>query len=158
MQRNDSDYQGHDSHFSLKWDGGKASRIDNAYPVEYNEDRRKEAMMMCSQHTLQEILEHLCEQLRELLGASMQDVILFGSYARNDADEESDIDIMILTDMDRTDISALQWQIGEIASDILLDYGVLVAPIVENRTFFLENQEIMPFFRNINKEGVRISA
>lgn len=113
---------------------------------------------MCSQRMLQEILKRLCGKLRDLLGPSMRDVILFGSYARNDADDGSDIDIMILADMSRTDIAALQWKIGEIASDILLNYGILVSPIVENRTFFLENTEIMPFFRNIHQEGVRISA
>jgi predicted nucleotidyltransferase len=88
----------------------------------------------------------------------MHDVILFGSYARNEADNESDIDIMILSDMERADISALHWQIGEVVSDILLDYGVLVSPIVENRAFFMENQEIIPFFHSIHQEGVRISA
>ena len=113
---------------------------------------------MCSQQTLREILKYLCVRLRELLGASMQDVILFGSYARNEASDESDIDIMILSDMDRADISALQWKVGEVVSEILLDYGILVSPIVENRAFFLENQEVMPFFRSIDREGVRISA
>ena len=113
---------------------------------------------MCSQQTLHEILERLCEKLRELLGASMRDVFLFGSYARKEAGDESDINIMILSDMEREGISELQWKIGELAGDILLDYGVLVSPIVENRAFFLENQESMPFFRSIREEGVRISA
>ena len=113
---------------------------------------------MCSQQTLHEVLERLCGELRELLGTSMRDAILFGSYARNEASDESDVDIMILSDMERGDISALQWKIGELASEILLDYGVLVSPIVENRAFFMENQEIMPFFRTIHQEGVRLSA
>ena len=113
---------------------------------------------MCSQQTLHEIIVRLCGELRGLLGASMQDVILFGSYARNDANDESDIDIMILSDMEREAISALQWKIGELVSGILLDYGVLVSVIVENQAFFMENQEIMPFFRSIRQEGVRVSA
>jgi len=113
---------------------------------------------MCSQQLLHEILERLSGNLRELLGSSMRDMILFGSYARNEASDNSDIDIMILSDMERGDISALQWKIGELVSGILLDYGVLVSAIVENRTFFMENQEIMPFFRNIHQEGVRLSA
>ena len=95
---------------------------------------------MCSQQTLNKILELLCGRLSELLGASMQDVILFGSYARNEASNDSDIDIMILSDLDRVAIATLQWKIGEIAGDILLDYDVLVSPIVENRAYFMENQ------------------
>jgi predicted nucleotidyltransferase len=113
---------------------------------------------MCSQDTLHEILRTLRVRLDALLGTSVKDVILFGSYARNDADEGSDIDVMVLTDLNRADIANLNWKLGEIASDLLLEYGVLVSPIVESQTFFIENSARMPFFRNIRDEGVRISA
>lgn len=113
---------------------------------------------MCSRDTLHEILRALCVQLDTLLGASIKDIILFGSYARNDADEGSDIDVMVLTDLSRADIATLNWKLGAIASEFLLQYGVLVSPIVENQTFFAENTARMPFFRNIYNEGVRISA
>ena len=65
---------------------------------------------------------------------------------------------MILSDMGRDNISALQWKIGELVSGILLDYGIVVSLIVENRSYFLENQEILPFFRNIHQDGIRIGA
>jgi predicted nucleotidyltransferase len=113
---------------------------------------------MCSQNELQEILERLCGRLRELLGKSMRDIILFGSYARNEANDDSDIDIMVLTDLERVEISAMQWKIGEVVSEILLDYGVLVSTIVENQLFFMENQKYLPFFNSIQRDGVRLSA
>ena len=113
---------------------------------------------MCSQDALYEILGVLCGKLDALLGASVKDVILFGSYARNDADEGSDIDVMVLTDLSRTDIALLSWKIGVIAGDLLLEYGVLVSPIVENQSFFTENTARMPFFRSVRDEGVRVSA
>jgi len=113
---------------------------------------------MGSQVALQEILNALRGRLDALLGASVKDVILFGSYARNDADEGSDIDVMVLTDLSRADIAALIWKIGEITGDLLLEYGVLVSPIVENQSFFTENTAHMPFFRSVRDEGVRISA
>ena len=113
---------------------------------------------MCSQTTLQEILRVLQVRLVALLGASMREIILFGSYARNEADDGSDIDVMILCDLSRTDIATLHWQLGEIASDILLAYGVLLSPIIENHRFFNENAQILPFYRNIRDEGVRIGA
>ena len=113
---------------------------------------------MCSRDTLVQITGQVNKGMQALLGNSMKEVILFGSYARNDADTGSDIDIMVLCDMSRSDIAKLNWQIGEIASAILLEYGVLVSPIIENRAYFMDNTEIMPFFRNIRDEGVRISA
>ena len=113
---------------------------------------------MCSQDALHEILRTLRARLDALLGASVKDVILFGSYARNDAGEGSDIDVMVLTDLSRADIAALNWKIGEIAGDLLLEYGVLVSPIVENQSFFTENTARMPFFRSVLGEGVSVSA
>jgi predicted nucleotidyltransferase len=97
-------------------------------------------------------------RLDTLLGASIKDIILFGSYARNDADKGSDIDLMVLTDLSRADIATLNWKLGEIVSELLLEYGILVSPIVENQSFFAENTTRMPFFRNIRDEGVRIRA
>ncbi len=113
---------------------------------------------MCSQDALHEILRALRERLDALLGVSMKDIILFGSYARNNADEGSDIDVIVLTDLSRANIATLNWKIGEIASDLLLEYGVLVSPIVENQSFFIENAAHMPFFRIVRAEGVRVSA
>lgn len=113
---------------------------------------------MCSRDTLVQITGQVYASMQALLGDSMKEVILFGSYARNDEDTGSDIDIMVLCDLSRADIAKLNWQVGEIASHILLEYGVLVSPIIENRVYFMDNIEIMPFFRNIRDEGVRISA
>ena len=114
--------------------------------------------MWCSQVTLREILNEPQTRLSALLGASMKEIVLFGSYARNDADGESGIDVMILTDRSRNDIAALNWQLGKIISEILLNHGVLISPIIENRLFFMENVQTLPFFSSIKDKGVRISA
>ena len=113
---------------------------------------------MCTQQTLQEILHKLYEKMRLLLGDTIREFILYGSYARNEAEEGSDIDVMILTDMGREEVSTLTWKIGEIMGDLVLEYGILVAPIIENREFFYDFINVMPFFRNVHVEGVRISA
>ena len=50
------------------------------------------------------------------------------------------------------------WKLGELAAELLMKYGVLVSPIVENRGYFYSNAEVLPFFRNVDREGVRVSA
>ena len=62
--------------------------------------------------------------------------ILFGSYARGEADADSDIDVMVLVDSSRQNISEETWEISSVAADLLLDCGVMVSPIVENCRFF----------------------
>ena len=84
--------------------------------------------------------------------------ILFGSYARGDADAGSDIDVLLLVDASRQDISTRNWQVGDLAAELLLVHGIVVSPIVENREYFNKNLELFPFYRNIHSEGVKISA
>lgn len=113
---------------------------------------------MCSQSVLQRIVYELSGKLREIFPERPMDFILFGSYARHDADEGPDVDIMILVDASREEIRAKGWSIGEAAGDLLLDFGVVVSPVVENREYFLSTADYLPFFKSIKREGVQMSA
>lgn len=44
-----------------------------------------------------ENIKEFARQVKEILGENLVQVILYGSYARGDYQENSDIDIMILT-------------------------------------------------------------
>ena len=71
-----------------------------------------------------EILNHLKRNLQEVLGNKIQKVIHFGSWGRNEGNEYSDLDVLIVTD------KILTWQqkniVRDVCSDISLDYEVLV--------------------------------
>lgn len=113
---------------------------------------------MCSQTQVRLIISQLCEKLAVIFPQERFDVILFGSYARNDADDGSDIDVMFLVDSSRGAIRDRHWQIGEAAAEVLMDFGIVISPVVENREYYQANVDVLPFFRNIRDEGVRISA
>ena len=113
---------------------------------------------MCSADQLQTILGRLLGDLRAALGTQIREAILFGSYARQDAREDSDIDVLVLVDLDRERIAEYTWKIGEIASALLLDYGVMVSPLVENVDHYMRHTDVLPFYRNIQREGVKIGA
>ena len=111
--------------------------------------------------TIQEvnkIVGELCGSLASLFPQDQIEAILFGSYARGDAEPGSDIDVLILVDASRQDISERNWQIGDLAAELLLDYGIVVSPIVENRDYFNKNMDVLPFYRNVGREGVRLGA
>lgn len=111
--------------------------------------------------TKQEI-ESMIAQLRfgvaSLFPQDKIEAILFGSYARGDADQDSDIDVLFLVDASRQEISACNWQLGDLAADFLLEHEIVVSPIVENRDYFSANSDVLPFYRNIVREGVRMGA
>ena len=46
-----------------------------------------------------EVLKAFVKQIRKIFGASLRQIILYGSYARGDYRDNSDMDIMILTSL-----------------------------------------------------------
>ena len=113
---------------------------------------------MCSQLEVRTIIAQLRDSLASIFPQEQFDVILFGSYARNDADDGSDIDVMVLVDSSRQTIQEKHWQIGEAAAEVLMEFGIVVSPIVENRAYYHANADLLPFFKNVQREGVRIVA
>ena len=61
------------------------------------------------------ILEEFIEGAKNILGNRMKKIILYGSYARGDYKKDSDIDIMILTDLNDEEISEYRDKIWEFA-------------------------------------------
>ena len=113
---------------------------------------------MQTKQDVETVIAQLDDGIASLFPQNKIDAILFGSYARGDAEPGADIDVLLLVDASRQDISARNWQVGNLAAELLLDYGIVVSPIVENRDYFNENVDVLPFYRNIEREGVRLGA
>lgn len=113
---------------------------------------------MQTEQDVETVIAQLDDGIASLFPQNKIDAILFGSYARGDAEPGSDIDVLLLVDASRQDISARNWQVGDLAAELLLDYGIVVSPIVENRDYFNENVDVLPFYRNIERKGVRLGA
>lgn len=104
------------------------------------------------------IVAELSGRIALLFPQDRIEAILFGSYARGDADSGSDIDVLFLVDTSRQDISDRNWQIGDLAAELLLEHGIVVSPLVENREYFNRNLQVFPFCRSVAHEGVKIGA
>ena len=48
---------------------------------------------------MQNLVEQYVEAVKKIYGSHVRQIILYGSYARGDYREDSDVDIMILVDM-----------------------------------------------------------
>lgn len=113
---------------------------------------------MRTDQDVKKIIEELCGRVASLFPQDKIEPILFGSYARGDAELGSDLDVLFLVDASRQEIAARNWQVGDLAADFLLSYGIVVSPIVENRDYFIKNVSVLPFYRNVDREGVRLGA
>ena len=109
-----------------------------------------------SREEVEGIVRRLCDGIAPLFPHDRMEAILFGSYARGDAEEDSDIDVMILLDASREEIAARNWETCDIAADLSIDYDVIISPVVENRAFFRHWVRNLPFFRNVEQEGVML--
>ena len=115
---------------------------------------------MCTKAELNIILNDFVIGTKEIFGDKLKEVILFGSYARGDYDSESDVDIAILADIPREDERNYIDNIVALMSEVdkKHSYAVLLAPIIISHSFFEEWREVMPFYRTVENEGVRLIA
>ena len=109
---------------------------------------------MCTKNQLDEIIGRIVAFSKEVFGDKFQNVILYGSYARGDYDDESDIDIMIMVDMSREELSKYRMTFSKFFSDINLENGVFLTSKLQSKPYFNEWKHVMPFYQNVIKEGV----
>jgi len=100
-----------------------------------------------------QLVRRIKNYLIEKYGERIKEIILYGSYAREQFTENSDIDILVLVD-DTLSPFEVRKNISDLLLDILLDEGELVSVIVLPESFF-ENYNY-PFMINVKKEGVKI--
>ena len=81
----------------------------------------------------------LCEfrnKTKSIMGDSLKQMILYGSYARGDYRDNSDMDIMVLTELTDDRIIQIEDEIFDAAYDIELKYGVPISVNIKNERHF----------------------
>lgn len=107
------------------------------------------------------ILEEYVNGLFKIIGKHLKQVILYGSYARGEQDkngEISDIDIMILVDLEEKEIKQLEKRVIDYSYDLDLKYDILLSPMIENSENFKNRTRYMTFYKNIENEGVLLDG
>ena len=113
---------------------------------------------MCSKNVLKEITERVCAAAKEVLGDKLKKVILYGSYARGDYDEYSDIDIFVIADIAQEECCDAGLDILKFTRDLSLGHNILICPHVTGYETFLGWQNVLSFYMNVIKEGIELYA
>ena len=92
------------------------------------------------------ILVEFLEKVKELLKDRFKKAILYGSYARGDYNKNSDVDIMILTDLNFQEIEYYRDLISDIAFDIELEKGIIISPVIKNIDIYNSRAKIIPCY------------
>jgi len=103
---------------------------------------------------IQQVANEYKAELRKLYGDELAELILFGSYARGDYWEESDVDFaVVLRDPDLHATGEISKTSG-ISSLLMLKYGIFVSSF---HTSFLKKQTSMEgIYQEIRKDGILI--
>lgn len=103
---------------------------------------------------IQEIVTKYMIEAKKEFGSLLKAVILYGSCARGDFDSESDIDIMILLDINPDEIPLARKRMRPIANQLDLEYDCVISATFQSYSTFEYYKEASAFYHNIESEGI----
>lgn len=104
------------------------------------------------------ILLEFSQGVKAILGKNLTKVILYGSYARGDYNVNSDVDIMILTTLTDSEIEKIETKIFDLAFDYEMEYGMEISVVVKNEEHFNYWLGALPFYNNVQEEGILLNG
>ena len=107
---------------------------------------------------IRRIILEFARDMNKIFDKQLRQVIIYGSYARGDFNENSDVDVMILVSMPEETIRQHTDQVSDCAFDYLMRYGIDISPIVKNEDHFNYWADNLPYYRNVRNEGVIVNG
>jgi len=98
-------------------------------------------------------IKELVAGLKKVYGDNLSRVILYGSKARGEATEDSDIDILVVL-KDIKNQSVEKMKIRQISWEICYKYDLLLSVIVRSEQDYLRKDT--PLLMNVEKEGISV--
>ena len=101
-------------------------------------------------------LNDYIRELKKIYKDNLDKVILYGSYARGDYTDDSDVDIMILLRISDMEIKNYRELLSELTYDFNTNYDIDITPIAKNKDEFIKWVNAYPFYANVQREGVEL--
>ena len=116
------------------------------------------ALRALNKTELDEITKTVYRAAKDVLGDKLKSAYLYGSYARGDYDDESDVDITVLADVPMEEASKTRSKIRQFTGDIDLEYCKVISVSVTNYDLFCYYSDTLPYYMNVLKEGISLYA
>lgn len=100
------------------------------------------------------LMEQYVSEIKKIYGTHINKIILYGSYARGDFQQDSDIDIMILLDLSDLELKQYSKALSYMTYDFNMDNDLDIKPVAKNEAHFNKWVENYPFYSNVKNEGV----
>ncbi len=105
---------------------------------------------------MQNLISEYVTAVKKIYGQHLKQVILYGSYARGDYTKDSDVDIMLLVDLNETELDRFSDALSELGFDYNIEHDIWMMPIVKNKKTFLHWSDVYPFYKNVKTEGISL--
>ena len=109
--------------------------------------------VVLNESLINEVKEESTSLVRNLLKDDLVEIVLYGSYARGDYTEDSDIDIALLTRGNRSEAKKYVDDLATIATEIAMKHFAIVNFVCLPFDEFEEKKSWYPYFMNIATEG-----
>lgn len=103
--------------------------------------------------TIEKVKMEATEMVRELMGSDLIEIILYGSCARGDYTDDSDIDIALLVKCSREEVKKYDDALAQISTELAIKYFAIVNFVSLPYSEFAEKREWYEYFKNIDMEG-----
>jgi len=107
-----------------------------------------------NEQSIQKIIQEAVEISYKAFGDTLRQVWLFGSYARGEADKDSDVDFMVVLSEPVETWKYICTVYNDFTVDILNQYGELPSVFITHEANFIE--EPTQLYKNVKREGVLI--
>lgn len=105
---------------------------------------------------IENVKKRIVDEVPNLMKTDLIEIILFGSCARGDYENDSDIDIALLTRCDRLEVKKYADKLDELATEIAMDNFSIVNFVCFPDSEFKEKKSRYTLFKNISKEGIKL--
>ena len=96
--------------------------------------------------------EELVQGLTDIFGNNISMIILYGSVARGNAAEESDVDIAIVVRSQMNDGTKRRFLSWAADMDIRYERVFSIVDILESN--MKKWEDVLPYYRNVKREGI----
>ncbi len=93
---------------------------------------------------------------KSIYGNDLETIYLYGSYARNEEADDSDIDYIGLINRTQEKIKKSIYELWDCTGDIDLDHNVVVSAMAVESKDFKKNCRTYPYYINVLKDGIKI--
>lgn len=107
---------------------------------------------------LREVTLRLAKELKDLYKDKLKAVILYGSVARGTAQEDSDVDILVLVDVTPEELRNYADALSDISTEFALEFLKVFSILDVSFQEFSEWKDVSPFYRNVSRDGVMLYA